>query len=142
MTTKTEELNAIASRANKPAKNAAFRRDRDGKLAKGRRRLELSKELAGGPMGVDELEAAIDLCRSRFGIVLDCRLSGGVTVRPRLSQRELLSLAASVNEGTCHRDRVQAVQRLTRCGFAVSFVGDAPAGDARRGEGLPIRFAK
>lgn len=108
----------------KASRRAADRRDRERMSAKDRRRFERQKELGDdAPMNASEFDQAIEDIREAFGIALSSTWAG-ITVRPRCSRRELFAAAAAVREGTSHRDRVKAVQRLSKLGFRLVFDGD------------------
>ncbi len=88
-----------------------------------RRRLEKTKELGDTALTVAELDDALAFVKSKLGIKLHTLLGAGL-LRPKFSIRELLSACTAVQEGTTYRDRVQAVRRLQKMGFRVSFTVD------------------
>ena len=101
-------------------RRAAVRRQREGKYAAGRQQIETRKALRGR-MDADELDAVLETAAEQFGVKL--RLRGpAVLCAPRLTSRELLMLAASIDDGTTYRDRCNAIDRLAKLGFSVSFV--------------------
>jgi len=100
-----EKLDVIVRTANQ-AGNSAF----------GSRKTGMSQE---------SLDAAIEVCASKYGIVLDTNF-GAFRTTPRISKANLFALCASVGQNKTYAGRNHALRRLSKLGFRVSLTDAGP----------------